>query len=239
MREPNPSSSDNSPLETHVVPTQVGYDAWACFYDTDDNPLIHLEERFLPEVLGSVSELDIIDVGCGTGRHALPWAATGARVTAMDFSEAMLERARSKPRLGQVDYIQHDLTKPFPQANGSFDRVISCLVLEHIPDLEHFFGELGRICRSDGKVVLTAMHPAMALRGAQARFIEPGTGRRVGPVSYTQKISDYLMAAKAANLRLDHISEHLVDAELVRKSPRAEKYLGWPMLLLMRFLVTN
>jgi hypothetical protein len=30
------------------------------------------------------------------------------------------------------------------------------------------------------------------------------------------------------------MSEHAVDADLVARSPRATKYLGWPMLLLLR-----
>jgi len=36
-------------------------------------------------------------------------------------------------------------------------------------------------------------------------------------------------------LRLDHISEHPVDAALAARSPRSAKYLDWPLLLLMRF----
>ena len=43
------------------------------------------------------------------------------------------------------------------------------------------------------------------------------------------------MAAVRAGLHLDHISEHAVDDALAARSPRAAKYLGWPMLLMMRF----
>ena len=81
------------------------------------------------------------------------------------------------------------------------------------------------------------MHPAMSLRGVQARFIDPASGRRISPESHVHQISDYLMAAVAAGLRLDHVSEHAMDAELAARSPRAAKYVRWPMLLLLRLAV--
>jgi len=46
------------------------------------------------------------DIGCGTGRHAIRLAAAaGAKVTALDFSEGMLERARAKPGADAVKVI--------------------------------------------------------------------------------------------------------------------------------------
>jgi hypothetical protein len=41
------------------------------------------------------------------------------------------------------------------------------------------------------------------------------------------------MGALDADLRIVHLSEHSVEAGLVARAPRAEKYLGWPMLFLM------
>jgi hypothetical protein len=78
------------------------------------------------------------------------------------------------------------------------------------------------------------MHPAMMLQGVQARFIEPGSGRRIYPQSQPNQISDYVMAAVHAGFRFEHLSEHAVGSDLAAASPRAAKYLGWPLLLLMR-----
>jgi hypothetical protein len=47
-------------------------------------------------------------------------------------------------------------------------------------------------------------------------------------------MSDYLMAAVRAGLTMQHVSEYAVDAALAAQSPRAGKYLGWPMLLLFK-----
>jgi hypothetical protein len=41
------------------------------------------------------------------------------------------------------------------------------------------------------------------------------------------------MAATLAGLGIEHMSEHVVDEAFARQSPRARKYVGWPLLLLM------
>ena len=91
---------------TQVVPTRTGYDLWAEVYDTEDNPLIQLENEHIGPIIGNVSGLRLIDLGCGTGRHALRLAEAGARVTAVDFSEAMLSRARAKPGAQRIRFLQ-------------------------------------------------------------------------------------------------------------------------------------
>ena len=216
-----------------VVPTRTGYDRWAEVYDAEDNPLVLLEEKHIGPLVGDVAGLAVADIGCGTGRHALRWAAAGARVTAVDFSEPMLQRARAKPGAETVTFLPHDLAEPFPLASAAFDRVCCCLVLDHIADLDGFFRELRRLCRPAGCVIISVMHPAMSLRGVQARFTEPQSGRRISPAGHAHRMSDYLMAAVRAGLKLDHMSEHEADADLTARSPRAAKYLGWPMLLLL------
>jgi malonyl-CoA O-methyltransferase len=219
-----------------IVPTRAGYDRWAEFYDEEDNPLVLLEEKHLGPLAGDVAGLTVADIGCGTGRHALRWAAAGARVTAVDFSEAMLQRACAKPGAGAITFVRHDLAERFPLATASFDRVCCCLVLDHIAELGQFFLELRRLCRPKGCVIISVMHPAMSLKGVQARFIDPGSGRRISPASHAHQMSDYLMAAVRAGLRLEHVSEYAVDATLAARSPRAGKYLGWPMLLLLKLV---
>jgi SAM-dependent methyltransferase len=237
MRKSPPPPPPPDQPELEIVPTQAGYNRWAEVYDGDDNPLVLLEEQHLGGLIGQVTGLRVADIGCGTGRHALRLAAAGAKVTAVDFSAAMLQRARAKPGAELVEFVQHDLAKPFPLPSAAFDRVLCCLVLDHIADLGSFFTELRRICRPDGKVVISVMHPAMTLRGVQARFVDPASGRRVGPLSYPHQISDYVMAALRSGLELVHVSEHAPDAALATRSPRALKYVGWPVLLLMRLEV--
>jgi malonyl-CoA O-methyltransferase len=218
-----------------IVPTRAGYDRWAEFYDGDDNPLVLLEEIHIGDLIGDTAGITVADIGCGTGRHTLRLAASGARVTGVDFSEEMLRRASSKAAANGVRLVQHDLAQPLPLPHASFDLVLCCLVLDHISEIRTFFGELRRICRPRGAVVISVMHPAMSLRGVQARFVDPESGRRISPASVEHTMADYLTAAMSAGLVLKSISEHVPDAALLARSPRASKYAGWPMLLLMKF----
>jgi malonyl-CoA O-methyltransferase len=215
------------------LPTDAGYDRWSDIYDEEDNPLILLESDLLPPLLGDLSDLDIVDLGCGTGRQSLRMASMGARVTAVDFSEGMLAKALRKPGRGEISFLKADLGGRFPFRDQAFDRVVSCLVLDHISDTPRFFAEAKRLCRPGACIVLTVMHPAMILHGVEAHFHDPETGQEIWPASTGNQISDYVMAAASAGLLVDHMSEHVITDDLAVRSPRAGKHVGWPLLLMM------
>jgi malonyl-CoA O-methyltransferase len=211
-----------------------GYDRWAAVYDHDANPLPALEEPHVRQAAGDVRGLDVLDLGCGTGRHALWLGAAGARVTALDFSEGMLEKARAKPGNEGVRFVVHDLHAPLPFPGASFDLVVSGLVLEHLRELSGVCGEAHRVLRPGGKAVLSAMHPAMFLRGSQARFTDPVSGQVVQPGSVKHQLSDFVMAAVRAGFHLENVAEYAPDAAFASLYPRAEKYIDWPMLVILK-----
>lgn len=214
-----------------------GYDRWARVYDHDANPLIGLEDPAVREAAGDVRGLAVLDLGCGTGRHALWMAAAGANVTAVDFSEGMLAEARGKPGSEGVRWLACDLRQRLPFADGAFDLVVSGLVLEHIPDLDGFFGEAWRVLRPGARAVVSAMHPAMFTRGAQARFTDPESGEIVRPGSVPHQVEDFVAAARRAGFAVESVAESAADAAFSLRYPRAERYVGWPMLVVMRLRV--
>jgi ubiquinone/menaquinone biosynthesis C-methylase UbiE len=213
-----------------------GYDRWSESYDVDGNPLIALEERHVPALIGDVAGLDVADVGCGTGRHAVRLAAAGARVTALDFSDRMLEAARRKTGAGSIRFLVHDVTRPLPLSDGAFDRVLCCLVADHVADLAALYRELARVCRRDAgaAVIVSSAHPALMLRGVQARFRDVRTGARAQLESTMHHVSDHVTAALRARLSIEHVSEHAADVALAATHPRAEKFVGWPFLFVMK-----
>ena len=219
--------------EPRVLPTREGYDRWAATYDTMGNWLLELEEPEVDRALGDVKDLDVLDVGAGTGRHALRIAGRGAHVTAVDFSEEMLARARQKAGAEDIRWLTHDVARPLPFAANSFDRVLSALVLEHIPvdELASFFLDLGRVLRDDGVIVVTAMHPAMLQKGVSANFRDEGG--EIRPRSYVATLSDYVMGAIQAGLVIVSLAERSVEEGLTARNERARKWLGWPALFVM------
>ena len=211
-----------------------GYDRWARVYDHDANPLIALEDPAVREAAGEVRGLAVLDLGCGTGRHAVWLAAAGALVTAVDFSRGMIAEACRKPNSERIRFLACDLRQRLPFADGVFQFVVSGLVLEHVPDLDGFFGEARRVLRPGGRAVISAMHPAMFLRGAQARFTDPESGEIVRPGSIAHQVEDFVAAAQRAGFTVESIAESAADAAFAVRYPRAERYVGWPMLMVMR-----
>ena len=211
-----------------------GYDRWARVYDHDGNPLIALEDPAVRDAVGDVRGLAVLDLGCGTGRHALWLAGAGAAVTGVDFSERMIAEARRKPGAAAIRFLRCDLHERLPFRDGVFDLVVSGLVLEHIGDLDRFFGEARRVVRAGGRAVVSAMHPAMFQRGAQARFTDPESGDLVRPGSVDHPMEEILAATERAGFAVAGLGEFAADAEFASRYPRAERYVGWPMLVVIQ-----
>jgi malonyl-CoA O-methyltransferase len=93
---------------TEHVAVREGYDRWARVYDHDGNPLVALDERVVPGLLGDVARRRVADVACETGRHTTHLADADARVTAVDFSRGMLGRARARIG-GRVAFVVTDM----------------------------------------------------------------------------------------------------------------------------------
>jgi len=219
-----------------LTAVQAGYDRWAMVYDHDANPLPALEEPIVRSWVGNPAGLDALDLGCGTGRHTLWLAEAGATVTAVDFSSGMLAEARAKLGTESAQFLEHNLHEPLPLKTNTFDLLVSGLVLEHLSDLDSFFTDARRVLKPTGLAVVSAMHPAMFLRGSQARFTDPNSGEIVQPGSLAHSLSDLVMAAVGSKFQLANLQEFAPNRDFARTYPRAEKYIDYPMLVVMKLL---
>ncbi|MGD8452379.1 MAG: class I SAM-dependent methyltransferase [Phycisphaerae bacterium] len=220
-----------TPLHLDV---RTGYDRWAEIYDDEDNPLILLEGPVVRDWIGEPRGLRAADVGCGTGRHAVWLAQAGATVDAYDSSPGMMARARTKLDLPGVRFVEHSLPNPLPAPDNTYDLVLLALVADHLAQPRQTLEDLRRVLRPGGSLIFTVLHPAMNLLGITARFADPQTGQEVRVAAFDHTFSDYVMAALRAGLTIDELIERKADADLAARTARAEKYLGWPMLLAMR-----
>ena len=113
------------------------------------------------ERLGVKSGEQVLDLGCGAGRHAFQAVRLGARVIALDAGSDEVLQVRNT--LGamvsegeDVDaaVVQGDALR-LPFADATFDRVIISEVLEHIPDDQGAMEELARVLRPGGTMAVT------------------------------------------------------------------------------------
>jgi demethylmenaquinone methyltransferase / 2-methoxy-6-polyprenyl-1,4-benzoquinol methylase len=106
----------------------------------------------------------VLDACCGTGDLAIADVRAGGRVTGLDFSEGMLDRARRKAP--ELDWVTGDvLALPFPV--GSFDAATVGFGIRNVDDLERALGELRRVLRGGGRLgILEITRP----RGLLAPF---------------------------------------------------------------------
>lgn len=213
---------------------QRGYDRWSEIYDTELNPLVLLEGPVVRAWVGDPRGLCVADVGCGTGRHSLWLAQCGAAVDAYEASAGMIAKAREKLVNHEVSLREHAFPEPLPAADQTYDVVLLALVADHLADLEGAFRELRRVCRPDGSLIFTVLHPAMNLKGITARFTDPHDGSEVRVAAFEHTIGDYVLAVLGAGWSIERLLEQKADEKLAARTPRAEKYLGWPLLLAMR-----
>lgn len=129
----------------------------------------------------------VLDACCGTGDLALAAARAGGRVTGVDFSEAMLERARRKSNA--IDWARADVLS-LPCEDASFDAVTVGFGIRNVADLEAGLRELARVLRPGGRLgCLELTRPGGMLRSFFAVWFDrviPLLGKAVpGGAAYT------------------------------------------------------
>src|SRR2546429_3409139 len=104
------------------------------------------QARVLANMVGRIKDRPILDVGTGTGRAAILMARGGARVTAVDASEQMLEAARRRATDEGlfIKFVRGDAHALQFQAR-EFDVAVCLSVLMHAPDWRRCLSELCRV----------------------------------------------------------------------------------------------
>ncbi len=112
----------------------------------------------------------VLDACCGTGDLALAARAAGGVVTGLDFSEAMLERARRKS--AEIEWLEGDLLH-LPFSDRSFDTATVGFGVRNVEDLDRALRELRRVLRPGGRLaILEIVRP----RGPLALFYKAWFG---------------------------------------------------------------
>jgi len=95
---------------------------------------------------------DVVDIGVGTGRAALPLVADGYRVTGIDSSQAMLDETRRLAAGAPITLKVGDLAA-LPCEDNAFDCAVALNVLVHFPNWRESLLEWKRVVRAGGRMV--------------------------------------------------------------------------------------
>lgn len=135
--------------------------------------------QLVRERIGDPSGQRILEVACGRGGYVRELACAGAHVTGCDFSFAALRAATAKLQAVNVPpstgLIQGD-AQNLPFADNSFDILVSCETVEHLPDARAAFAEMHRVTRPGGRLFLTTPNYAnfMGVYELYAKVRHPG-----------------------------------------------------------------
>jgi demethylmenaquinone methyltransferase / 2-methoxy-6-polyprenyl-1,4-benzoquinol methylase len=134
----------------------------------------------------------VLDACCGTGDLALADARAGGRVTGLDFSERMLERAGHKAP--EFDWVNGDLLAlPFPDA--SFDAATVGFGVRNVDDIERALRELRRVLREGGRLGILEITRPKGLLAPFYRFWFDGVVPLLGKLLPGGSAYSYLPAS--------------------------------------------
>lgn len=154
------------------------------------------EVDFVIEELKLSEGSNILDVGCGTGRHSIELAKRGYKVTGVDISSGMLLEAKKMAREANVnvEWIHCDAVKHTP--TKSFDAVICLcegafgLVGRDEEPVEHDLAILKNISdalKPTGRFVLTTLNAYSKIRNLTQEDVDSG---RFNPVTMVEHYMD-------------------------------------------------
>ncbi len=212
------------------------YDAFAAAYQADNENNAwnaYYERPAILSLAGDVAGLRVLDAGCGGGAHASALVDGGAILTGVDASVGLLGIAQRRLN-GRARLLLADLNQPLPFLDGSFDLIISSLVMHYLPDWSRPLSEFGRVLSNGGRLVFSTHHPFMDhVFASQDNYFETYSFNEIwqrGDKAITMRfwhrpLHAMFDALKSAEFRIEIVSEPQPDPKVGALFPDAHKSL--------------
>ncbi len=197
-----------------------------------------LEQPAVWGLIDRVAPGRALDAACGTGRHTARLIARGHDVQGIDLTPEMLAIARvNVPGAGFREADLHAI----PAGDAAYELVVCGLALAHVAGLAEVVAELSRVLAPGGRLIVSVLHPFLAVLGWQAPFTG-ADGRRGFVREHPHTHADYLAALRAAGLTLEQLIEPRLTAVHTRAKRRpsraipdatVQSYAGLPGVLVL------
>ena len=163
------------PMRIEAV--KAAYRRYANVYDAVFGPVLQPGRKAVIEALGCRPGEKVLEVGVGTGL-SLPMYPASVRITGIDLSREMLERARARVarrQLANVDALLEMDAEVMDFPDATFDKVVAMYVVSVTDRPAQLLHELQRVCKPDGDIFIVnhvrSDNPVVgALEKSLARF---------------------------------------------------------------------
>ena len=155
MAPPTPKREKNAPT-MQIEAVKAAYRRYAGVYDAVFGPVLQPGRRAVLEALGLRAGDRVLEVGVGTGL-SLPLYPRGVRVTGIDVSREMLDKARGRVArrgLGNVEALLEMDAEAMTLPDASFDKVVAMYVVSVVENPARLLQELHRVCKPAGEIFL-------------------------------------------------------------------------------------
>lgn len=140
------------PEDVHALEV---YDRWHQDHTTGSGPWYSMVSAFV-DSRGLVRGKKVLEIGCGSGQFARELGSRGAHsVMAEDFSSVAIEQAIHRAHAPNVSFAVGDIQR-IAHPDSSFDLVVSCETIEHVPEPRRAVAEMARVLAPGGWLVLTS-----------------------------------------------------------------------------------
>lgn len=155
--------SNSQELEQTLQKPDI-HNEWENAYRTPENALFYDQAfAYIAGNLEAPQTLTMLDAGCGICDYSLRLAQHNFRITAVDFSESVLENAEANVRahgFQEKITLQRENLLSLSFADETFDCILCWGVLMHIPDIELAIAELSRVLKPGGTLVISESNMA-------------------------------------------------------------------------------
>ena len=189
----------------------------------------------------------VLDVGCGNGYVLGKYAQCGTHVYGVDITRTSIELCKRRfEYLGRRGHFYIANAEELPFGNETFDCACSMGVLHHTPDIKKAIGEIFRVLKPGGRLILMVYHRNSALYRFKFPLMRMMTGNSLqqivnevdglgnpkGSVFSRTEIKNLLGSFKNLDVFAGSLQTWMVLPRGLRFIPdrmlrKFEKYLGW------------
>lgn len=118
--------------------------------------LVNLEE---PWYLKYIKKSDnVLDIGCDNASHTIKCSKRCKKIIGFDYNENSLKIAKNrvkKNNIKNIKIMKHNAEEKFPFQKNSFDKILFLDVLEHLNKRDFVLGEMRRVLKPNGMLLLS------------------------------------------------------------------------------------